>query len=413
MSNETVNNGEKEETKGNVFLQETKLWLDDYLIPKLKLSLNQETSVSQYKIVDFQHLIVSDVIFLDLELKNESNVQNNYSLVIKRPNEYKREFCQADKLFHNEILFYENYMKNSCDYPQCFYTNEETLSNKVVVVENINKHGYHKCSQNVNLHMDYILAAIQEIGEFHAKGYVLKSNSPSKFHEIVNSIQESRYYYYEKNIFPTLINNLMPRIIKCLRERNYDQQFCDKAEKFFQNSFENCMQVAMDGKNIKLATLCHGDFTIDNVFFKKTEFGCKAMLIDFAMLSYASPAIDLSTFIYLSMSMNDIRTKFHQVFDVYYNSIIGYFKKINFSPSSEFAKENFLNDYKKYALFGFMIAAYYLPIMHGVKLEEIDYDNLEKNIPFFSDIGGDKYRDIILEIFIDMKNNGCMKQILS
>ncbi|XP_043474530.1 uncharacterized protein LOC122506430 [Leptopilina heterotoma] len=414
MSNETVNNGEKEEINGNESLQETKLWLDDYLIPKLKLSLNQETSVSQYKVVNFERLFISDVIFLDLELKNNNNVQT-LSLVIKRPNQDEaiREYCQIDKLFHNEILFYENYMKNSCDYPQCFYTNEKTLSNKVVVVENINKLNYHKCPQKVNVNMEYILAAMQEIGEFHAKGYVLKSNSPSKFHEIVNGIQESRYEYREKNIFPTLINNLMPRIIKCLRERNYDQHFCDKAEKFFQNSFENCMQVAMDGKNIKLATLCHGDFTIDNVFFKKTEFGCKAMLIDFAMLSYASPAIDLSTFIYLSMSPNDIRTKFHQVFDVYYNSIIGYFKKINFSPSSEFAKENFLNDYKKYALFGFMIAAFYLPIMHGLKVEKIDFNDAEKNIPYFSDIGGDKFRDILLEMFIDMKNNGCMEQILS
>lgn len=413
MSNETLNNVEKEEINANESLQETKLWLDDYLIPNLKLSLNQKTSVSQYKVVNFEQLFVSDVIFLDLQLKNANNVEN-LSLVIKRPNgdDEVRKHCQIDKLFHNEILFYKKYMSNSSDYPLCLYTHEETFANKVVVVENINRRGYYKCPQKVNVSMEYILAAMREIGEFHAKGYALKYNSPKKFHEIVKNIQESRYEHREKNAFPTLVNNLMPRIIKCLRERNYEQLFCDKAEEFFGNAFDNCMRAALDGENIKLATLCHGDFTIDNVFFKETESGIKAMLIDFAMLSYGSPAIDISTFIYLSMTPNDIRTNFHQVFDVYYNSIIDYFQKINFSySSSEFGKEHFLNDYKNYALFGFMIAAFYLPIMHGVEVERLDFNDVEKNIPIFIDIGGDKFRDIILEIFLDMKNNGCMQRI--
>ncbi|XP_051168235.1 uncharacterized protein LOC127286011 [Leptopilina boulardi] len=415
MDDEIVNDKKMTENTDDID-EDSKLWLEEYLIPKLKVVLNHENSVTKYEVKSSEPLLMSSMIFLELKLIDKRE-EKNFRLVLKRPHriELMRQVFQADKFFHNEILFYEKYQKNSKDYPKCFYTDEDPPINSVIVIENINENGYYQCPEKVNLKMKYIVAAMQEIGKFHAKAYVLKHKSPREFFQIVNNIQETRYEYRERNFFPIMMNNLMPRIIKCLRDKNYDTVFCDGAEKFFENAFDNCMRVALNSK-MSLATLCHGDFTVNNVFFKESEFGVKAMLFDFAMISYGSPAIDLSTFIYLSMSPDDIRTKFTQVFDAYYNSLMDYFKEINFSEmhSKEFSKENFLNNYKRYAIFGFMIASFYLPIMHGVELPNFDFStDMENAAEHFKDIGGDKFRDLLMEIFLDMRNSGCLDHIVS
>ena len=404
------------DTHSNKIDEETKLWLDEKLIPNLKVALKQEDcSTTKYDVsLPSVRLFVSSVLFLEITFTN-NGMEKVFSLVVKRPNssECVRETGMCDNLFHNEILFYKKYAENSEEYPMCLYTVEEPPINSVIVMENISKLGYHMSSQMVDIDMKYIVAAMHEIGRFHAKGYILKSKSPDKFFEIVKNIRESRFVYTSKNWFPLMINNIGKRVLNRLRKQDYDKVFCDKIEPLFNNAFEDIMKAAINPR-LPLATLCHGDFTRNNIFFKDTNSGIKAMLIDFALISYGSPTIDLSTFIYLSVSKENRRTRFSEIFDAYYDSLFHYLHDSGFTGLQEFSKKRFLDDYKRYALFGYMIASFFLPIMMGVEVDDIEFMNSlseEELLPIICNIGGEKFEEIFTEMLIEMRESGCLDHI--
>lgn len=94
--------------------------------------------------------------------------------------------------------------------------------------------------------------------------------------------------------FKLLINSQATRAVKYLRNHNYDAIFCDKMEALLSNAFDEVMM-----KIIKplepLSTLCHGDFILNNILFKvEDDEQQRTMLIDFALLTYLTPVVDLS-----------------------------------------------------------------------------------------------------------------------
>ena len=393
--------------------EETKFWLEEKLIPNLKLVLNQKDNPTKYELFPTPvPVIMSSMIFLEIKFGTNEE-EKSYSLVVKRPPrlEYMREISQSDDAFHNEILFYNKYAKKSEDYPRCFFTLEEPPINSALVLENISEKGYHICPQKVNLDIKYVVAAMQEIGKFHAKAYVQKKKCPREFFEIVDNIRQSRYKYREKSHFPFMVNNLFKRVLNRLRERNYDKIFCDKAEVFFNNAFENIMLAAINPK-IPLSTLCHGDFTRNNIFFKESDSGLKGMLFDFALITYGSPAIDLSTFLCLSTKSEDAKNRFSELFDRYHDSLLDCLKNAGFENLEEFSKERFLEDYKRYSLFGYMIASFYLPILNGAKMPNFAKINSEEEIlPYMSNLGGDELTEILTEMLLDMRKIGCLDHV--
>jgi len=58
-----------------------------------------------------------------------------------------------------------------------------------------------------------------------------------------------------------------------------------------------------------LAVLCHGDFRRNNVFFRNDSGKpCDSVLFDFQTVTYSSPTIELSLFMYLNTS-SEIRNQ--------------------------------------------------------------------------------------------------------
>lgn len=407
---------EEPSPESSILDEESKVWLEEKLIPNLRLVLNEKDSLAKYEIMPTEIPVVMSSMFF-LEIKFCANEEKLYSLVVKRPtrSELMRELTQSDSLFHNEILFYNKYVKNSEDYPRCFFTLEEPPGNSVIILENISKRGYHVCPQKVNLDIKYVVAAMQEIGKFHAKAYVQKEKCPSEFFEMVDNIQESRYTREcrENNNFPLLINSLAKRVIERLRGENYDKVFCDKAEVFFNNAFENVMMAAINSK-LPLATLCHGDFTRNNTFFRESDSGVKAMLFDFALITYGSPTIDLSTFLCLSAKREDRKNRISEIFGAYHNSLMDYLKEAGLKNLEGFSKERFFEDYKRHALFGYFIASFFLPV-----LLEMDVPNFEemaseeKLLASISNIGGDKFTEVVTEMLLDMREMGCLDHVVN
>ncbi|KAL6257131.1 hypothetical protein P5V15_012063 [Pogonomyrmex californicus] len=105
---------------------------------------------------------------------------------------------------------------------------------------------------------------------FHGKGYAIKELQPEKFFDIVSRLQEVRYLKTSTTMHGIACNIFSLRAVDYLRRHGYDAVFCDKIEDVLSNAYDVVMK-----KNCGTAgaTLCHGDFTMDNILFKTEDNG--------------------------------------------------------------------------------------------------------------------------------------------
>lgn len=405
--------------------EEIKKWVEDNVIPKVALKLHKNYSKSD-TILNLSYpegfLLLSTVIFAEVHFKTSNPEEKDevVQLVIKRPSllDSFNNMMHLDALFHNEILFYEKFSQcnivNESEFPRCFFTAEDLKNpaGMIIVIENIVHLGYKMCLKSYDVPFEYVIAAMQAIGRFHGMSYAMKVRQPEKFAEIVGNLMEYRYSPGET--FGMFINLVSVRPVEYLRKKNYDPAFLDKMESFLSNAFDTVMMEAVNPKE-PLATLCHGDFTRSNIFFREKNGGLETMLIDFAMLRYSSPSIDVSTFLYLNCSTKDRNERFTEIFKAYYNAVIGYLKEQKIENLENYSEKNFLEDYKRHAMFGFVIAMFFLPVVRGMsKLtpEEVkDFDNV-KMAMITKEVGGDAFSEELADILLDMRNRGYLEHVL-
>jgi len=368
----------------------------------------------RYEVTEPTDVYMSTMYYACVKFKNRITGQNEeHSMILKRPMQAEiwRQITGSDFQFHNEILFYRTYARPDENFPRCFYVDEKPPTDSVIALENVNKRGYCPCKYDVPL--EYTLAAMREIGRFHGKGYVMKELQKEKFFDIVTQLQDSRF---EKttNEFKLLVNSQATRAVEYLRSHDYDAIFCDKMEALLSNAFDEVMM-----KTIKplepLATLCHGDFTLNNILFKTEDDGQqRAMLIDFALCRYSTPVIDLST--YLCLCWNEmIKDKFFDIMRVYYDALKEYLLEAGVWTVEKYSYDALLDDYKRGSLFGFVIASFFLPKLMGhdcidrqqiINIGTVEYFKLIKQD------GGDEMSKILADILLHLKDLDCLKYFL-
>ncbi|KAH0539258.1 uncharacterized protein LOC123260104 [Cotesia glomerata] len=405
--------------------EEIKIWVEDNVIPKVAQKLHKNYSKSD-TILNLSYpegfLLLSAVIFAEVRFNNSNSKEKDevVQLVIKRPSllDSFNNIMHLDALFHNEILFYEKFSQsdsvNESEFPRCFLTAEDLKNpaGMIIVIENIVNLGYKMCLKSYDIPFEYVIAAMQAIGRFHGMSYTMKVRQPEKFAEIVGNLMEYRYSPGET--FGTFINLVSVRPVEYLRKKNYDPVFLDKMEGFLSNAFDTVMMKAVTPKE-PLATLCHGDFTRSNIFFREKNGSLETMLIDFAMLRYSSPSIDVSTFLYLNCSTKDRNERFPEIFKAYYNAVIGYLKEQKIEDLENYSEKNFMEDYKRNAMFGFVIAMFFLPVIRGISKvtpEEVkEFDNV-KMAMMTKEAGGDAFSEELAGILVDMRNHGYLEHVL-
>jgi thiamine kinase-like enzyme len=146
----------------------------------------------------------------------------------------------------------------------------------------------------------------------------MKESQFDVFSDIVKNIINLRYSDENatSNKFFRSISVFSKRVIRTLRKRNYDPIFTKKIEALFDDGFSSIMMECV--KPIEpLATIIHGDCTINNILFRmhgneETE-SLEAMLVDFALIMYSSPALDIVTFIYMCCPRMYLKENFEYV----------------------------------------------------------------------------------------------------
>lgn len=332
---------------------------------------------------------------------------------MKRPSNSAHilEYMNFDCLFHNEILFYKKFSRLYKCCPE-FIDITPKDNSPIIIIENLRCKNYHLNTIKVNVEDEIVLAAICELAKFHAKGYIQKYREPEKFFQIVKQLKTFDQAHTEKS--KILINFTLTRIFTYLRKEKYDSKFCDKLENYLENSYSVMIELCKPVE--PLATLNHGDFTINNILYRREEDKLKIKLIDFSMISYCSPFFDFSVFLLLNGSREQWTKKFTTIFNAYCEKLLEILEENEIENLEMFSKEHLYEEYKRIAIIGFITCCFFRPCLMGCfggNTDHLQEKSLEDNSKTFATIGGDEVTKTLIEMLFDLKEIGCLDHIIN
>lgn len=386
-------------------------WCNEDIMPILKNCVDDNLSNVTLDIsVPKDCHYLSTVYFLNINTEDENKC---IYTVIKKPNETSplNKILNPYKLFHNEALFYKKVACYNKQFPKCYYSSvdEENINNTLIILENIETLGFKICPSLYDIPFEYVISGVQELARFHGMGYTMKINKRSTMEEIIKDIEEAKYT--PDNFYSTYFNLISKRPIKWLREQNYDEKFCNKMEHYMKNAYQYFILDLIKPME-PLAVICHGDFTRNNILFRKTNEVIEPRLIDFAMMRYASPGIDLSTFLYYSVSKNDRKKRFNEIFKAYHDALIKYLDDEHIKIIDCFSYDNLLADYKHHVMFGYIIAICFLPNFYGIckmsnAMVASNYDPAKTyTVSNIGNSGGDELSKRFAKMLIEIRELG-------
>ncbi|OAD60891.1 hypothetical protein WN48_07065 [Eufriesea mexicana] len=392
-------------------------WIDD-LMGKIADKLDKNFDDIRYEVsTPTDSFCVSTLTFLNVianSSSDNSEKQSVTNLVVKRmsPEADLRQVLKSSEQFHNEILFYEWYGKHYDNLPRCIYAKDAPPADSVIVLENmVSLRGYSLSQLKYDISLDYTLAAVREMARFHANSYAMKEHRREDFFAFVDNIQEARFYP-ETNV-KMIFDESATRSVEYLCKQGYDEGLCDKLQARFENTYNNLILKYVEPEE-PLAILCHGDFTINNTLFKKKNGELTAMLIDFALIRYGSPILDLSTFLSLHCANDLDKDMLQNVLEVYHKTLIENLEE-NGVDSDKFTYEALYEEYKRKGLFGFFIASFFLSVqMDRTELRAKDASTMDMDewARTMRTLGGDEVSEILANMLLRLKDAGCLDHVL-
>lgn len=218
--------------------------------------------------------------------------------------------------------------------------------NDFLAIENLNPIGYFTIPRQelMNIHVSRLI--MRTLGRFHGMSFVIRDQSPNMFEEMTMAVEET---YYSNRLRSWYIDFLKIQIEVALDavEKIYGGTVIEeKAKKFLSEGSLHDKMVKLTHTTNRFSVLGHGDCWIPNFLIRSTELDGKsipveAKMIDFQLARFASPAVDISFFIY-SCTDEACREKYYDdLLETYYSSLCELVKDMGSNPEYLFPRSAF------------------------------------------------------------------------
>jgi hypothetical protein len=262
-------------------------------------------------------------------------------------------------------------------FPKCYYVSSHPEYG-MLVLEDL-RHGEYKIGGDEMMLLDYehIVVALKGLARFHAMSYAMKKKDFRSFEEhIVTPIRDARRFLkkmdaadpavadYARSLRYTAMLLLEKFEEKQLKEDGLHTQ---KVRKVLER-IENCSELMIEllSPDEPLAVLCHGDFNRNNMLFcyDSDNIPSGVKFLDYQNPYFASPAIDLSFFLFVNANPDLWANCFDDMFSIYHGTLLEAVSEFLNCPQEalppEFNLETFKQQFSKYCLYGFMVATSFI-----------------------------------------------------
>ncbi|XP_004927067.1 uncharacterized protein LOC101737863 [Bombyx mori] len=241
------------------------------------------------------------------------------SIIYKRLPESttRREAFKSDELFCNEIAFYNKIWPALFEFqnrwgieepfksvPKCYLARDNC-----VLLKDLKQFGFVMPDRKVGLSVDQTYFVLRHLAHFHALSLAMKGHDPEAFHELWNSrdgisevffVSENDDYY--RNYYHEAIQNAIAMVDQELQGTDSKDQYLDRFKEFCSEETFFKTMVELVEPCEPLGVICHGDCWTNNFLFRyENENIAEMCIVDFQLVRYASPALDLVYIMYLCL----------------------------------------------------------------------------------------------------------------
>lgn len=262
-------------------------------------------------------------------------------------------------------------------FPKCYYVSADG-GNEMIVLQNLRTLGYRIGGDNfMVMDYDHIVVALEGLARFHALSYGTKKKDFRTFEErVVAQIRDGRRFVKKQTTsdaltegYQTALGHIAMMFFDKFNEKHIEEGklYTEKLE-WVRRRVENCPELIREllTPEEPLAVLCHGDFNRNNMMFRygSDNKPCDVKFIDFQTPFYASPAVDLSFFLFVNASPELWATRWNDMFSVYHRTLLDALSEfLNCSQDTlqpEFSRKAFECQFSKYLLYGFLLATCFI-----------------------------------------------------
>ncbi|CAH2039244.1 unnamed protein product, partial [Iphiclides podalirius] len=242
-----------------------------------------------------------------------------------------------------------------------FYKESNT---DAIILQNLAKEGYSTVYRMGVMPLKFAELSVQQLARFHALSFVIEQKRPEYFKRKIKSLKTSQIFNddfnkYCENTFKLSVSGLDER-----RKRMLEGKFPEYLELYKQ-------YIASDEGKIKC--LCHGDYRMNNILMKTTNGIINEVIpVDFQLLYYGLPMIDLIYLIYSSTDKEFRDKHLKALKDLYFDTMENYLQYFAIDINSVYPRKQMEADYDDCLKYGLQIMLLMMPYTFSVENYEPD-----------------------------------------
>lgn len=286
--------------------------------------------------------------------------------------------------------------------PKCYLSGFRGL-----ILDDLSSMGYKALAPNAVLNFEEVQTGLDQLAKFHASSVILEERLSAESGQRVRFDSQFPGMFNENIMMQTgamgeWMNNRFKSIFVLLDKLPEFKKGLGLPDEEIQERFANIK--ARLFKDLQSSTtlrnfINHGDMYVSNMLFKTGDDSSilDGKLIDFQMLRYLPPALEVQFFITVA-TRKETRDKYEKVLlDIYYESLSKYLKKFHLDPEAIYSKKHYEEDLRKTKASASLIAYFYgcfVSIDPDFK-KEIMRDPVKIN--YYLVKHHDKYFDVVLQ----------------
>lgn len=302
---------------------------------------------------------------------------------------HEREIFMYEQVFPELKRFQEKLGLDDIFYPvpKCYQTSN-VAPYEYLILEDMTAKGYEMKNRKIVTDLNHSMEVLKAYGKYHALCLALKVKEPKIFDNLAKLTKETYFTNVNLENLCTTVKAVIDKVIQRLNQ-DQDSIIIAKLTQFIKfpvnGLLENLSIEAANGQ----AVFSHGDSWINNILFKYQDNKLSPSdicFLDWQLSRCASPAIDISYFIFACTDKNLRASHYDDLLNVYHSSLTSFLKRLG-CESDILSKEKLLDNMKKFSKYGLMMCLITIPLI-AAEIDEIpdwtDDMNEEERAKMFS-----------------------------
>ena len=215
----------------------------------------------------------------------------------------------------------------------------------IILLENLKAQGYEVGDRFKGLDLETAEMIVDDLAKLHAVSIAFRSKHQDEFkRKFLPHLNKDFTFSFSEEV----VDGIVASVQDILRNNdNYDESLLDKIDAGYRKGFEYNMRPVVVENNF--TTIVHGDYWTNNTMVKYLNgkpFSNK--MLDYQLMYYGSLACDLIFFLYSSVDLDVLKTRYDHFIEKYHETFTVTMQQLKFDCSL-FTFELFLEEIDKWA----------------------------------------------------------------